>query len=96
MTAICDAIANDIGKSSVEKVIVARSLILCPLPLRPPHRLKVKSPRFDGKVFQSWKAFIREGFKHRPSRRQRRTAVRWLDTSYRWDNWGAERGNVFR
>ena len=55
------AIADDIGKSSVEKVIVASPADSLPVALRVAYKLKVKAPFLDGKVFQSWKAFIREG-----------------------------------
>lgn len=55
------AIADDIGNSSVEKVIVASPSDSLPVALRVAYKLKVKAPFLDGKVFQSWKAFIREG-----------------------------------
>lgn len=55
------AIADDIGKSSVEKVIVASPADSLPVALRVGYKLKAKASVLDGKVFQSWKAFIREG-----------------------------------
>ena len=56
-----DAIANDIGRTSVEKVIVASPADSLPVTLKIPYSLKVKKPQLDGKVFQSWKSFIQEG-----------------------------------
>ena len=54
-------IADDIGKSSVEKVIVATPADSLPVALKIAYNLKVKAPALDGKVFQRWKDFIREG-----------------------------------
>lgn len=56
-----DAIANDIGSTSVEKVIVASPADSLPFALKIAYGLKVKKPRLDGAVFQSWKAFIQDG-----------------------------------
>ena len=56
-----DAIAKDIGKSSVEKVIVASPADSLPMHLRVLYGLKVKKPNLNGKVFQSWKSFIQDG-----------------------------------
>ena len=56
-----DAIANDIGSTSVEKVIVASPADSLPFALKIAYGLKVKKPRLDGTVFQSWKAFLRDG-----------------------------------
>ena len=55
------AIADDIGNSSVEKVIVASPSDSLPVALRVAYKLKVKAPFLDGNVFQSWKTFFREG-----------------------------------
>ena len=55
------AIANDIGKSSVKKVIVASPADSLPVTLKIAYKLKIKAPKLDGNVFQSWKSFIREG-----------------------------------
>lgn len=55
------AIADEIGKSSVEKVIVASPADSLPVALKVAYKLKVKTPRLDGKVFQNWKTFIHEG-----------------------------------
>ena len=54
-------IADDIGNSSVEKVIVASPSDSLPLALKVAYKMKVKTPDLDGKAFQSWKQFIREG-----------------------------------
>lgn len=54
-------VADDIGKSSIEKVIVASPADSLSFVLKAAYKLKVKVPNCDGKVFQSWKAFIREG-----------------------------------
>ena len=56
-----ETIANDIGKTSVEKVIVASPRDSLPTALKVVYNLKVKKPQLDGKVFQNWKSFIREG-----------------------------------
>ena len=55
------SIVDDIEKSSVEKVIVASPADSLPVALKVAYKLKVKTPDFDGKVFLSWKAFIRGG-----------------------------------
>ncbi len=54
-------IADDIGKSSVKKVIVVSPADSLPIPLKLAYRLKADVLHLDGRVFQSWKAFIREG-----------------------------------
>ena len=56
-----EAIANEIGKTSVEKVVVASPADSLPIALKIAYNLKVKKPQLDGKVFQSWKAFIQDG-----------------------------------
>ncbi len=56
-----DAIANDIEKTSVEKVIVASPADSLPMVLKIAYRLKAKKPFLDGKKFMSWKSFIQEG-----------------------------------
>ena len=55
-----DAIANDIGKTSVEKVIVASPADSLPVALKIAYGLKVKKS-LDGNVFQSWKSFVQDG-----------------------------------
>ena len=55
------AIANDINKTSLEKVIVASVADSLPSALKIAYRLKEKQPALDEKVFASWKAFIQEG-----------------------------------
>lgn len=57
----CSAIKDDIGESSVEKVIVASPADSLPMALKLAYKLKVRAPALDGKVFQSWKSFVREG-----------------------------------
>lgn len=52
------SIVNDIDKTSVEKVIVASPSNSLPITLKTAYSLKVKKPKLDGKVFQSWKSFI--------------------------------------
>lgn len=56
-----DVIAEDIGKTSVEKVIVASPADSLPVVLKVVYGLKVKKPNPDGKEFQDWKAFIQDG-----------------------------------
>lgn len=56
-----NSIADDIRKSSVEKVIVISPADSLPVALKVAYRLKVKAPNLDGRVFMSWKAFIRKG-----------------------------------
>lgn len=56
-----DAIANDMDKTSVEKVIVASVAESLPIALKIAYRLKTKQPALDEKVFVSWKSFIQEG-----------------------------------
>ncbi|WP_295095400.1 class I adenylate-forming enzyme family protein, partial [Ruminococcus sp.] len=56
-----DAIANDIEKTSVKKVIVASPGDLLPFPLRVAYTLKIRKTKLDGIVFQSWKGFIKAG-----------------------------------
>lgn len=55
-----DVIANDINKTSLEKVIVASVADSLPSALKITYRLKAKQPALDEKVFASWKAFIQE------------------------------------
>ena len=56
-----ETIAEDVGKTSVEKVIVASpSDSLSPL-LRFAYSLKVKKPQLDGNTFQYWNAFLLNG-----------------------------------
>ena len=55
------ALANDINKTSLEKVIVASVADSLPSALKIAYRLKEKQPALDEKVFASWKAFIQEG-----------------------------------
>ena len=54
-------IADDIGKSTVEKVIVASPADSLTVALKVAYKLRVKAPHLDGKLFQSWKTFIRNG-----------------------------------
>ncbi len=56
-----DAIADDIGNTSVEKVIVASPADSLPVVLKIAYWLKVKKPSLDGNIFQSWKSFIQDG-----------------------------------
>jgi long-chain acyl-CoA synthetase len=56
-----DIISNDIGRTNVKKVIVASPADSLPITLKAAYILKSKRPRLDGKVFQSWKSFIKEG-----------------------------------
>ena len=55
------AIADDIDKTSVEKVIVASRADSLPIALKMAYNLKVKSPKLDGKIFITWKAFLQAG-----------------------------------
>lgn len=55
------SIADAVGKSSVEKVIVASPADSLPAALKLAYKLKMKVPDLDGKVFQNWKDFLREG-----------------------------------
>lgn len=55
------SIADEMKKTSVKKVIVASPADSLPIPLKMAYHLKVKTPALDGKMFQSWKSFIREG-----------------------------------
>ena len=54
-------ISNDIGKTFVEKVIVASPADSLPVGLKFFYNLKQKRPPLDGKVFQRWNDFIRLG-----------------------------------
>lgn len=54
-------IADDIGRSSVEKVIVASPADSLPVALKVAYKFKVKALNLDGRVFQSWKSFVRDG-----------------------------------
>ena len=56
-----DSIADEIGKTSVEKVIVASPADSLPIALKVAYNLKVKKPSLDGNVFQNWKSFIKNG-----------------------------------
>ena len=56
-----DNIANDIDRTSVEKVIVASPADSFPITLKAAYGLKVKKPKLDKEVFQSWKSFIHSG-----------------------------------
>lgn len=56
-----DTIADDIGKSSVEKVIVASPADSLPFHLKLAYGMKVKRPELDGKIFQGWNDFIKSG-----------------------------------
>ena len=56
-----ETIVADIGKSSVEKVIVASAADSLPFMYKAIYHLKTKNPKLDGKVFQSWKVFLQEG-----------------------------------
>ena len=56
-----DAVANDIGSTSVEKVIVASPADSLPIALKVAYRFKVKKSHLDKKTFVSWKAFIHDG-----------------------------------
>lgn len=54
-------IADDIGKSAVEKVIVASPADSLPITLKAAYKLKVKAPHLDKRIFIRWKDFIRFG-----------------------------------
>ena len=56
-----ETLVNDIGRTSVEKVIVASPADSLLVTLKIAYKLKVKKPKVDGKVFRSWKTFIQEG-----------------------------------
>lgn len=56
-----NAVADDISKTSVEQVIVASPADSLPLSLKILYKLKVRKPKLDGKIFRTWKEFIREG-----------------------------------
>ncbi len=56
-----DTIANDIDKTSVEKVVVASPADSLPVTLKIAYGLKVKKPQLDGKRFLDWKSFVRDG-----------------------------------
>ncbi len=56
-----DTIANDIDKTSVEKVVVASPADSLPVTLKIAYGLKVKKPQLDGKRFVDWKSFVRDG-----------------------------------
>ena len=56
-----NAIANDISKTSVEKVIVASPADSLPLSLKILYNLKAKKPKLDGRAFVTWKQFIHDG-----------------------------------
>ena len=54
-------IADEIGKSAVEKVIVASPADSLPITLKAAYKLKVKAPHLDKRIFIRWKDFIRFG-----------------------------------
>jgi len=56
-----DTIANDIDKTSVEKVVVASPADSLPFAIKIAYGLKVKKPQLDGKQFVDWKDFVRAG-----------------------------------
>ncbi len=56
-----DTIANDIDKTSVEKVIVVSPADSLPLFLKLAYNLKVHKIHVDGKKFKEWKDFLRDG-----------------------------------
>ena len=56
-----DTIANDIDKTSVEKVVVASPADSLPVTLKIAYGLKVKRPQLGDSVFEDWKSFIRGG-----------------------------------
>ena len=55
------AIADVIGKTSAEKVVVASPADSLPLALKIAYNLKSQKHKYDGRVFQEWKSFIRDG-----------------------------------
>ena len=55
------AIADVIGKTSAEKVVVASPADSLPLALKIAYNLKSQKHKYDGSVFQEWKSFIRDG-----------------------------------
>ena len=56
-----ETIADDIKKTSVEKVIVASPADSLPFVLNIAYNLKVKRRTYNGSLFQTWKKFILEG-----------------------------------
>ena len=56
-----EAIANDIEKTSAEKIVVASPADSLPLVLRVAYNLKSQKHKYDGKRFQEWRSFLREG-----------------------------------
>ena len=56
-------IANDISRTSVEKVIVTSPADSLSSALKIAYRLKVKKPTLDGKIFHEWKEFLKNGKK---------------------------------
>lgn len=56
-----ETIADDIVKTSAEKVIVASPADSLPFVLKIAYHLKASKPKYDGKVFQEWKRFIHAG-----------------------------------
>jgi len=56
-----DTIANDIGNTAVERVVVASPADSLPVPLKIAYSLKVKKLKLDGNVFRGWKQFIQAG-----------------------------------
>ncbi len=56
-----ETIADDIGKTGVEKVVVASPADSLPTALKIAYGLKVKKPNLDGQKFICWKNFIQGG-----------------------------------
>ena len=56
-----ETIADAIGKSSAEKVIVASPADSLPLALKIAYKLKVSKPKYERSFFKEWKRFIHEG-----------------------------------
>ncbi len=56
-----ETIAEEIERTTAEKVIVSSPSDSLPGPLKVAYSVKVKKPNLDGKVFFSWKSFIRDG-----------------------------------
>ena len=56
-----EAIADSVSDTTVEKIIVASPKDELPFALKTAYSIKVRSPKLDGKVFCSWKSFIKEG-----------------------------------
>ena len=54
-------LANDINRTTVERVIVTSPADSMPIALKIGYNLRAKKQKNDGKIFQNWKEFIREG-----------------------------------